>query len=476
MDKTKAGEFIRLHPVNNRYFIFRGKPIVLVTTTEHYGAVSNAVFNYEAYLDMLSSYGFNLSRIVVLLRETATEFKGFLGYQNTLCPHTEDYIGPWKRSKIPGCFDGGNKFDLNEWNEDFFIRLKDFCSKAGEKGIIIEVTFFSQYYTNKEDSPWSLSPLNPTNNTTGEGASAYNRFTSLENRQLVVRQEELARKVVAELEEFDNIYYEVCNEPPYPVEGETEELPEDHQSVLGEKAISKWQNYIASVVIDAEKGFTNKHMVAVCDPHENICFDKFSIYNYHYKNGMEKGIKHHYRHGKPLAFDETLTGIVSWNRELDFGARRKEAWEFFMKGCSVYDYLDFTIATDDPGGEGRAEFPGGYYYDGTMLRLYLKFLKIFFDSIDFINMKPDNSVIKNYSDTAKVYALVEKGKTYALYIDGSALKYVTLELVEGIYRAEWYSPITGEVDKIEDNITGGRDVVLELPLYHEDIALRLTAV
>ncbi len=474
VNNSVNGGFISLHPKNNRYFIYKGKPTVLITTTEHYGAVTNAEFEYEEYLDMLKSHGFNLSRIVVLLRETVTEFKGFLGYQNTLCPKPGSYISPWKRSEIPGCYDGGNKFDLDKWNQDFFVRLKDFCKKAEERGIIIELTFFSQYYSNKEDSPWVLSPLNPINNITGEGASAYNRFTSLENKQLVARQEALVRKIVAELKNLNNIYYEICNEPPYPAEGEEKELAGDHASVLGEMAISEWQNYIASVIIDAESSFTNKHMIAVCDPHQNICFKKFSVLNYHYREWVEKGIEQHYSYGKPLAFDETLTGIVSWNREMDFAGRRKEAWEFLMKGCSIYNYLDFTIATDDPVGEGKAEFPGGYYYNGLVMRNYLKYLKVFFDSIDFINMKPNNSVIKRCSNTVKAYALVEKGKTYAIYINGSALKYITLELEKGNYRADWYSPVTGKVVKVAEYIVETEDVVLELPLYYEDIVLRLT--
>src|SRR5437588_301642 len=43
-----AAEPIKLHPDNPHYFLFRGKPAILIGSTEHYGAVLN--------LDMLELF------------------------------------------------------------------------------------------------------------------------------------------------------------------------------------------------------------------------------------------------------------------------------------------------------------------------------------------------------------------------------------------------------------------------------------
>src|SRR5438132_1334925 len=60
---TKAdAEPLALHPDNPHYFLFRGKPIVLITSGEHYGAVLNLDFNYNKYLDTLAHDGLNLTR------------------------------------------------------------------------------------------------------------------------------------------------------------------------------------------------------------------------------------------------------------------------------------------------------------------------------------------------------------------------------------------------------------------------------
>ncbi|MDE0099750.1 MAG: hypothetical protein OXM87_09120, partial [Truepera sp.] len=60
---------IRLHPENPRYFLYRGKPLVLITATEHYGAVINRNFDYLTYLDDMAGKRQTLSRCFLLFRE-----------------------------------------------------------------------------------------------------------------------------------------------------------------------------------------------------------------------------------------------------------------------------------------------------------------------------------------------------------------------------------------------------------------------
>src|SRR5207245_11064204 len=49
------------NPANPHYFLFRGKPALLVTSGEHYGAVLNRDFNYSKYLATLAADGMNLT-------------------------------------------------------------------------------------------------------------------------------------------------------------------------------------------------------------------------------------------------------------------------------------------------------------------------------------------------------------------------------------------------------------------------------
>jgi hypothetical protein len=56
-------EPLKLDPQNPHYLNFRGKPIVLVTSGEHYGAVVNLDFNYSVYLQELQRNHLNLTRV-----------------------------------------------------------------------------------------------------------------------------------------------------------------------------------------------------------------------------------------------------------------------------------------------------------------------------------------------------------------------------------------------------------------------------
>ncbi len=46
---------LALLPANPHYFVYRGKPTVLVTSGEHYGAVLNGKFDFRKYLDALAA-------------------------------------------------------------------------------------------------------------------------------------------------------------------------------------------------------------------------------------------------------------------------------------------------------------------------------------------------------------------------------------------------------------------------------------
>ena len=60
---TLAGQPLRLSPANPHYFEYKGKPLITVTSGEHYGAVLNKDFDYRRYLDALALNGLNATRI-----------------------------------------------------------------------------------------------------------------------------------------------------------------------------------------------------------------------------------------------------------------------------------------------------------------------------------------------------------------------------------------------------------------------------
>ncbi|MGC3947334.1 MAG: hypothetical protein QM762_22930 [Chryseolinea sp.] len=87
---------ISLHPENPHYFKYQGKPLILITSGEHYGAVVNLDFNFSKYLDELSSKKLNLTR--VFTGAYIEPVGAFNIERNNLAPAPDRFSCPWKRS------------------------------------------------------------------------------------------------------------------------------------------------------------------------------------------------------------------------------------------------------------------------------------------------------------------------------------------------------------------------------------------
>ncbi len=131
-----ADKPIALHPENPHYFTWRGEPTILITSGEHYGALMNLDFDYVRYFDELKAHGLNHTRTFTgVYREDSQAFNIT---DNTLAPKPNRYICHWARSDQPGYGNGGNKFDLRKWDPAYFKRLRDFMTKANERGVVVD--------------------------------------------------------------------------------------------------------------------------------------------------------------------------------------------------------------------------------------------------------------------------------------------------------------------------------------------------
>ena len=136
-DKSNWGP-IRKHADNPHYFAYKGKPLVLITTDHHYGAVINLDFDYVPFLDRLHEYGMNLTRIYP---GAYVEMKDQYAKGNPLGPSPGRYILPWRKSTVAGANLnlGVYKYDLDSWDEEYFKRLKDYVYRASLREIIVEI-------------------------------------------------------------------------------------------------------------------------------------------------------------------------------------------------------------------------------------------------------------------------------------------------------------------------------------------------
>jgi hypothetical protein len=440
---------ISLHPDNPHYFLFRGKPTVLITSGEHYGAVLNLDFDYIRYLDVLTADGLNHTRTWAgTYRETPGAFKIT---DNTLAPLPNRYICPWARSATPGYYDGGNKFDLTKWDDRYFRRLKDFLTQASKRGIVVELNLFCP---NHEDILWDASPMKAANNVNGIGNCPRTEVYTLQHPDLVAVHEAVTRKIVQELRGFDNLYYEVCNEPYFG--GVTME----------------WQNRVVDIIVDEERSFPRNHMISlniangrakVSNPRPDI-----SIFNFHYCYPPDV-VGLNYSLNKVIGENET--GFRGKDDEL----YRTEGWDFIIAGGALYNNLDYSFTAKHPDGSFlEYTSPGG---GSPSLRRQLAILKDFIHGFDFIRMAPDSAIIAGgIPEKATVRALAEPGKQYALYIRGGRQANLKLDLPSGDYTAEWVNTKTGKTAGSEKLRHPGGAAEIRSPEYSGDIALRIKAI
>lgn len=438
---------LMLHRENPHYFLFRGKPTILITSAEHYGAVLNSEFDTTKYLDELKAHGLNLTRTFTGVY--CEDAKSFGITRNTLAPLEGKLICPWARSDTPGYAGGGNKFDLTKWDPRYFERLGEFVKQAGERSIVVELCLFCPFY---EDSMWKLSPMNAANNVNGVGKlprdAVYNRD---KNGELQAVQERLVRKIVKEMHLVDNVYFEVCNEPYFG--GVTDD----------------WQRRIIDVIVEVDKPPT-RHLISqnvangskkVENPHPAV-----SIFNFHYTS-PPTAVKENYALQKVIGENETgFKGTADTHY-------RMEAWEFLLAGGGLYNNLDysFVVGHEDGTFPYPPKTPGG---GNRGFRQQIKVLKDFLHGFEFIRMKPDETLLKGgLPEKGRGRVLSEPGKQYALYLFGGKSAKPQLALPEGRYKAEWISPVSGKVVKSETISSSGDAVTLESPEFDPDIALKM---
>jgi hypothetical protein len=170
---------ISLHPENPHYFLYNGKPTILVTSGEYCGSVINPDFNFNLYLETIHKQGFNHTRI--FMGDYAEAKEAFYIIRNSLAPENRMFLTPWARSGQTGFELGENKFNLNKWNPDYLNRLNRFMKKASDLGIVVENVLFFEVMS------WEDMPMNPKNNinqTTTIKTPDYMNLFKLQHREL----------------------------------------------------------------------------------------------------------------------------------------------------------------------------------------------------------------------------------------------------------------------------------------------------
>jgi hypothetical protein len=461
---------VSVDPGNPHYLRFRGRTVALVTSGEHYGAVLNPAIDFRRYLQTLADEGMNETR---LFGGSYVEVPGasFGIQRNDLAPAAGTFLAPWARSTTPGYAGGGNKFDLAQWDPKYFARLHDFLSEASRSGIVVEISLFSSQYG---EAQWALSPLNPQNNVNRLVLADWKRVNTLQNGGILRYQEAYVRKIVREVNAFDNVIFEIQNEPwsdrpepagvinPYLFPPGRDQFP--NTSEVADAQSMAWQAKVAEWITSEEAQLANRHLIAECYTNFRLpvrmLVPGVSIVNFHYAwpeaASWNKGLD------KVIAYDET--GFLG----RDDAVYRRQAWNFMLSGGGIFDALDYSFTSGyEDGTDTAPNGPGG---GSPELRRELSVLSRFVNGLPLEHMHPDPGVVVSAPGVV-AHALGWTGEIYAIYFDGSGPVTAKLALPAENYTASWVSVADESVVAWQDVAATGAALSIASPGFDDGIAL-----
>ena len=465
---------ITVCPLNPHYFQYKGKPVLLITSDHHYGAVIDRDFDYAKFLNYLGENGMNLTRIYPGgYFEVPDEFvKG-----NPLGPQPGRQILPWVRSTQtgadPALAEPGKpsyKFDLDKWDPEYFARLKAYVELARKKDIIVEIAFFNQMY----EVSWPVVALYHRNNIQNVGQYEGKDFwifstTDPRNADVMERQKAYIAKITRELNAYDNVIFDICDEPELWTQPGALVVP--------------WLNELKDAFLRAEAPLPKKHLLgqtvrgawAPTLSSESWC----QWLPTEYITYAEQALAGDYVWNKPIVVVET-----AWYEAttVDFGYAdvndvRLETWEFMVGGGAGHINLNGEYYHGQEAG-------GADTHNGIVPQK--KVLRNFLNSFDYVRMHR----LTDYTAPAGTVssAIAENGKQYAFYIfhgtltkrhfwvgtPGSYEDEIVLNTIPaGTYKLEWIEPATGAVKHTESRTHPGAKFVMKTPAYSMDLALRM---
>ncbi len=456
---------LRVHPENGRYFTDNsGKAIYL--TGSHTWAnfqesrMPNApLFDYQGYLKMMKGNNHNF------MRQWTWEHARKASWT------TDDVVFsplPYKTVKNKG----KERYDVSQWNEKYFERLRTRIKEAGDMGIYVSVMLFQGWSQNRLDTPgsdpWDYHPLNPINNINGVGKSVTNNgfddeamgtLHSMNNGDVLKHQEAYVKKVIETVNDLDNVLYEILNE------GGTK----------------KWQYHMVNLVKEIEKSMPKQHPVGMTHsvvvsppmfnsdlwespadwisptPEPISWMYKGTNFVEDYKNDPPANS------GKKVVILDTdhlggHWGTYSW------------AWKSFVRGHNPI-FMDSWEPL--AGNYDRKRSPDIFYIGGMTkndadhpdyepLRKNMGYILQLANRVDLAKMTPQDQL------SSTRFCLANPGQEYVVYLpEGTAT--LDLRKTDAEYAVEWFIPILNRTIIGTETLKGGSFRALVAPFTGDSV-------
>jgi hypothetical protein len=326
---------------------------------------------------------------------------------------------PWQRTGPGKALDGKPKFNLQQFDPDYFQRLRQRVMAAGERGIYVSVMLFEGWAMQHMNDAWQHHPFHPQNNISGLDGDANGDGKGLEihtlaNPQVLAVQEAYVRKVIETVNDLDNVLYEISNE--------------------NHPASTEWQYHIIRFIHKSEQRLPKQHPVGM---------------TFQYRGGSNRTLLESpadwispnneggYRDNPPAGNGKKV--ILSDTDHLwGIGGDQAWVWKSFVRGLNpiFMDPYDGAVL--------------GSRYDPKWepIRRSLGFTRRLAERMQLGKCQPHNGL------ASTKYCLADPGTEYLVYLPDGGEATVDLTTARGMLTAEWIHPGKGDVVK-KHSIDGG---------------------
>ena len=403
---------LKAHPTNPRYFSDDGKRAVLLTGSHTWNNLVDmgvtdppAAFDFAKYLDWMEVYPHNFVRLWVW-ELTTWDTRG--NREKEACRH---HVAPqiWKRTGPGKALDGKPKFDLDQYDEAYFKRLRDRVKAANERGVYVAVMLFEGWGIQFSPDGWKSHPFHRDNNINDidgdpdrDGVAL--DIHALKHAAITKRQKAYVRRVVDTINEFDNVLYEISNE--------------------NHPASTEWQYEMIRFIKKCEAGKPKQHPVGMTYQHKGgvnkTLFDSPADW---ISPNREGGY-----HDNPPVADGAKVIITDTDHLWGIGGNSAWVWKSLLRGhhpifMDAYDCSVLTLRHDEKWAEP--------------LRKSMGYALEWSRRVDLAAMTPKPGLASTR------YCLAKAGEEYLIYLPAATRK-VDVTLPAGDYSFVWFDTATGK--------------------------------
>ena len=422
---------LRVSEKNPRYFTDNSGKAIYLTGSHTWNnlvdmttGISPEKFDFPEYIRWMKSLNHNFIRLWAweLLNWNTAGNRESEPKKHTVAPH------PWLRTGPGLALDGELKFNLNQFDPEYFTRLEERVKMAQDSGIYVSIMLFEGWGLQFSPGAFENHPFHPENNINGingdaNGDSSGVEIHTLGNEEILSIQEVYVRYVIDRVNQFDNVLYEISNESHPPS--------------------TAWQYHMINFVKDYEKELPKQHPVGMTFQYRGgsnqILFDSPADW---ISPNPEGG----YRDNPPAA-DGSKVILTDTDHLWGIGGNQSWVWKSFLRGMNplFMDPYNCRIL------ERRCD---PVWMDS--IRVSLGYTRMLADRMDLLSVLPLPGL------ASSTYCLANRGSEYLVYLPDSNEVVVNLEDTPGSFTVEWFNPNTGKFTQ-SGTIEGGSKVSLKSP-------------